>query len=154
MEQTQRTHFKLAGLQLKGKTTHTNNQSSIECGNVWQRFEKEHVFDLILHKKSNDIYAVYYGYDKDSLGSFSYFIGCMVDENAAVPDTLSILEVPTQTYAKVTAKGEMTGCITDAWKKIETSRIQRKFGFDFEVYDERSHDWKDAEVDIYISVTE
>lgn len=48
----------------------------------------------------------------------------------------------------------MTGCITEAWEKIWNSEIQRKFGFDFEVYDERSQDWSDAEVDLFISVAD
>lgn len=48
----------------------------------------------------------------------------------------------------------MTGCVTDTWKKIWDSSLNRKFGFDFEVYDERSQDWNNAELDIYISTTE
>ena len=45
----------------------------------------------------------------------------------------------------------MTGCVTDAWKEIWNSNTERKFGFDFEVCDERSQDWSNAEVDIFIS---
>ena len=59
--------------------------------------------------------------------------------------------VPSQEYRKFTANGVMTGCVTDAWEKLENSNTDRKFGFDFELYDERSQDWSNAEVDIYIS---
>lgn len=143
--------FKLVGLKLKGKTTNQNNQSSKDCGNLWQKFETDKIFDLIPEKLSNEIYAVYFDYEKDETTPFSYFIGCKVNMNSETPKQLEELLIPTQEYRKFTAKGVMTGCITDAWKEIWNSELKRKFEFDFEVYDERSQDWSNAEVDIYIS---
>jgi len=69
-----------------------------------------------------------------------------------VPENLESFEIPSQNYVRVIAKGAMTECITKAWEKIWDSEIQQKFGFDFEVYDERSQDWNDAELDIYVSI--
>lgn len=146
--------FKIVGLQLKGKTTNQNNQSSDDCGNLWQKFETEKIFDRIPEKLSNEIYAVYFDYEKDENSPFSYFIGCKVANDAEVPQELSELKIPAQKYLKFTAKGVMTGCITDTWKKIWNSDLNREFGFDFEVYDERSQDWNDAEVDVFISVAD
>ncbi|SIS76519.1 GyrI-like domain-containing protein [Belliella pelovolcani] len=83
---------------------------------------------------------------------FSCFIGCKVAKNSVIPENLNSIEIPSQRYVKVTAKGVMTGCITEAWEKIRNSDIQRKFGFDFEIYDERSLDWNDSELDIYVSI--
>lgn len=147
-------HFKLVGLQLNGKTTNQNNLSSKDCGDLWQKFETDKIFDLIPEKLSNEIFAVYFDYEKDETTPFSYFIGCKVEKNSNTPEELDELFIPTQEYTKFTAKGVMTGCITDAWKEIWNSNIKRNFGFDFEVYDERSQDWSNAEVDIYISVTD
>lgn len=143
--------FRLIGLKLENKTTNENNQSSVDCGNLWQKFETDKIFDLISGKLSSEIYAVYFDYEKDETTPFSYFIGCKVNKNSETPKGLEELTIPSQKYSKYTAKGVMTGCITDAWKEIWTSDIKRKFGFDFEVYDERSQDWSNAEVDIYIS---
>ena len=154
MDKTQKNNFKLFGLKLKGKTTNENNQSAKDCGNLWQKFETSKIFDLIPNKLSNEIYAVYFDYEEDETKPFSYFIGCKVHENAKIPKNLTYLEIPSQDYMKVTAKGVMTGCITEAWEKIWSSDIKRKFGFDFEVYDERSMDWNDAELDIYASINE
>lgn len=145
--------FRLIGLKMPHKTTNQNNQSSKECGNLWQQFEKDNIFDLIPNKLSNEIYAVYYDYESDENGFFSYFIGCKVDETTEIPEGLTSLEIPSQNYEIITAKGVMTACITEVWEKIWNSEMERKFGFDFEVYDERSRDWNDAEVDIYVSVT-
>jgi len=144
--------FRLIGLKLPHKTTNENNQSGKDCGELWQKFERDKIFDLIPNKLSNEIYAVYYDYESDENGVFSYFIGCKVSENAAIPENLKAIEIPSQNYEIVMAKGVMTGCITEAWQKIWNSEIPRKFGFDFEVYDERSRDWNDAELDIYVSI--
>lgn len=146
--------FRLMGIKLENKTTNENNQSRVDCGSLWQKFETEKIAGLIPNKLGNEIYAVYYEYEKDETKPFSYFIGCKVDGKAKTPKGLNELIVPSQNYLKVSAKGEMTGCITEAWEKIWNSEINRKFGVDFEVYDERSKDWNQAEVDIFISINE
>lgn len=147
-----RSEFKLIGLKLDGKTTNEDNQSSKDCGELWQTFESDKIFERIPNKLSNDIYAVYYDYEKDETTPFSYFIGCKVDKHTSAPQNLQELMIPYQQYTKFTAKGVMTGCLTDKWKEIWHSEINRKFGYDFEVYDERSRDWSNAEVDIFISI--
>ena len=154
MEKTKKNKFRLVGINLENKTTNENNQSSTDCGNLWQKFEREKIFELIPNKLTNEIYAVYFDYEKDETKPFSYFIGCQVDNNTDVPNGLNDLLLPAQNYLKVTAKGVMTGCITEAWQKIWKSDIKRSFAIDFEVYDERSKDWNDAELDIYISTAE
>lgn len=145
--------FKLIGIKLDGKTTNKDSQSSKDCGGLWQKFKSDNIFDRIPEKLSDEIYAVYYGYDKDETAPFSYFIGCKVDKQTIATNRLHELMIPAQQYTKFTAKGAMTGCISDTWKDIWDSEIKRTFRFDFEVYDERSRDWSDAEVDIFISTT-
>jgi|SRR5690554_393434 len=144
--------LRLIGLKLPRKTTNKDNQSSKDCGDLWQKFEKDKIFDLIEGKLSNEIHAVYYEYEKDETGSFSYFIGCKVNNNIKIPSRLHELLIPPQVYEIYTAKGIMTGCITNTWEKIWSSNINRLFGFDFELFDDRSGNWKDAEVDLYISI--
>jgi predicted transcriptional regulator YdeE len=154
MEKIEKENFKLVGLKLENKTTNENNQSSVDCGTLWQKFEIEKIFELIPNKLSNEIYAVYFDYEKDETKPFSYFIGCKVDGNAETPGGLNELLIPSQIYMKIIAKGVMTGCIIESWEKIWSSKINRKFGFDFEIYDERSRDWNDAELDIFVSINE
>ncbi|HUH18774.1 GyrI-like domain-containing protein [Albibacterium sp.] len=146
------TNFKLIGLKLNGKTKNENGQSGKDCGELWQYFEENKIAGFIPNKISETIYAVYYDYEQDENGLFSYFIGCKVDENTEKPKSLDEIIIPQQNYHKETAKGQMTGCIADAWTRIWNSNLNRKFGFDFEVYDERSLDWNNAEIDIFISI--
>ncbi len=142
----------LTGLALPEKTTNTNNQSNIDCGNLWQKFEKNEYFKKIPGKRTNEILAVYHDYEGDYTQPFSYFIGCKVNKDTVVPTGMDSLTIPAGTYHKVTAKGEMPDCIANTWETIWNSNLDRAYNTDFEIYDERSQNWNDAEVDIYISL--
>jgi len=144
--------IKLIGLSLKSKTTNLNGQSNIDCGNLWQKFEKENYAIKIPNKLSNEILAVYYQYEGDHTQPFSYFIGCKVPTNTNVPQGLDSLIIPQGTYQKISAKGEMPNCVANTWKEIWNSDIRRTYKFDFEVYDEPSKDWNNAEVDFFLSI--
>jgi len=63
------------------------------------------------------------------------------------------LFVPSENYAMVIAKGKMPDCVANSWKEIWNSDIERAYNFDFEKYDERSKDWSNAEVEIFVSAT-
>ncbi|HJV20216.1 MAG TPA: GyrI-like domain-containing protein [Sediminibacterium sp.] len=152
MYKTNIAKFKLIGLKLNKKTTNEGGQSGIDCGNLWQKFELEKFAELIPNKLSDEIYAVYFNYEGDDTKPFSYFIGCKVEIDTEAPKGLYSLIIPSGNYYHVTAKGKMTGCITDAWKHIWSSGINRTYQYDFEVYDERSKDWNNAEVEIFVSV--
>lgn len=146
------TDFKLIGIKLNSKTENANGQSGKDCGSLWEYFEKNKIYDTIPNKISGELYAVYYDYDSDANAKFSYFIGAKVDANTMAPEGLTELEIPKQNYHKIVAKGPMPRCIAEAWQKIWITEIPRKYGFDLEVYDERSHNWQDAEVDILLSI--
>jgi len=143
--------IKLIGLDLGRTTTNENGQSSIDGGNLWQKFEKGNYADKVPNKAGDEIYAVCYGYEDDHTEPFRYFIGCRVGGNGEVPEDMNRLTIPAGTFQKITAKGKMPDCIINAWKEIWKSGIQRAYKFGFEVYDERCKDWSDAEIDIYLS---
>lgn len=149
MEMIKLPGFKLIGLKLNKKTTNSGGQSSIDCGSLWQRFEQDNVASRISNKISDEIYAVYFDYEGDHTKLFSYFIGCKVKIDSD-PD-MDTLIIPEQSYFKLIAKGKMPDCIADSWKNIWDSKIERAYKYDFEVYDERSKDWNDAIVDIFVS---
>jgi predicted transcriptional regulator YdeE len=144
--------FQLIGLALKTKTTNENGQSAIDCGNLWQQFDNGDYAEKIPGKLSNEIFAVYHNYEGDHTKPFSYFIGCKVKDDTEIPDDLDGLRIPNGVYEKLVAKGKMPDCVADAWKEIWRSNQPRAYDTDFEVYDEKSTDWNDAEVAIFISV--
>ena len=151
MEKTKRAAFKLIGLNLGKKTTNEGGQSAIDCGNLWQKFEKEGVAQKIPNKISESVYAVYFDYEGDQTQPFSYFIGCPVNmDTEATPDMDSLL-IPADNYSKLMARGAMPDCISKCWKDIWNTKTGRAYNHDFEVYDERSKDWSNAEVEIFVS---
>jgi predicted transcriptional regulator YdeE len=142
----------LIGLKLNKKTINANGQSNIDCGELWQKFELEKYFDRIPNKLNNEILAVYYEYESDHTKSFSYFIGCKVKAETEVPGIFDSITIPKGTFYKILAKGKMPYCVADAWAEIWKSDIPRAYEMDFEVYDERSKDWSNAQIDIFLSV--
>lgn len=146
--------FTIAGLSLKAPTTNTNGQSAIDCRHLWETFKNGGYAENIPGKLGDEIYGVYYKYDGDSTKPFSYFVGVRVKPGTEIELPLSTLEVPGGSYIKTTSKGKMPKCVTETWTTIWKENYPRTYIVDFEVYDERSHDWNDAEVDVYLSVTE
>ena len=151
MNKEKKDEFKLIGLKLDNKTTNVKEQSNMDCGNLWQKFENENFAERIQGKLSSEIYAVYYNYEGDYTKPFSYFIGCKVKNDTELLQGMDSLVIPVGNYSKVVASGKMPDCIHNSWKVIWNSDIARTYQFDFECYDERSKDWNNAEVDIFVS---
>ncbi|MEJ0106524.1 MAG: GyrI-like domain-containing protein [Bacteroidota bacterium] len=154
MNKTEIATFTLTGLALKTKTWNANGQSAIDCGSLWQQFEKGNYADKIPGKLGDDIIAVYHNYEGDHTQPFSYFIGCRVAAGSAMPEGMDSLTIEKATYQQFIAKGKMPDCVGNTWREIWKTNIDRAYIADFEVYDERSKDWNDALVDIFIGVKE
>jgi predicted transcriptional regulator YdeE len=144
----------LIGLALKTKTTNAHGQSSIDCKELWHKFENGKHATSISNKLSGEIYGVYYNYDGDSTKPFSYFIGCKVKKGTATPEGLDSLTIAAGQYEKITVTGKMPDIVINAWKEIWKADYARTYQTDFEIYDERTKDWGNAEVDVYLSVEE
>jgi len=142
----------LIGLSLKAKTINANGQSSIDCGDLWQKFEKENYAGKIPNKLNDEILAVYHQYEGDHTQPFCYFIGCKVKADTKIPEGMDSLIISKGSYQKINSAGKMPDCLINTWREIWSSNIPRSYQIDFEVYDERSKDWSNAEVDFFISI--
>ena len=154
MNKIKKDGFKLIGLKLDHKTTNENGQSGMDCGSLWQQFEAGNFAEKIPEKLSDEIYAVYYDYEGDHTKPFAYFIGCKVNMDAQTVHNMDSLIIPAGSYYTLLAEGKMPGCVADCWRKIWSSVTGRAYQFDFEIYDERSKDWNNARVEIFISTNE
>jgi predicted transcriptional regulator YdeE len=117
---------------------------------LWQKFENENYIETIPGILTDEIVAVYHEYEGDYTKPFSYFIGCKVPIDTEVPIGLQSLIIPNGTYQKIVAKGEMPNCVINAWKEIWASNSPRSYTTDFEIYNDKSKDWSNAEVEIYL----
>lgn len=144
--------FRLIGLALKTKTTNKDSQAAIDCGNLWQEFEKGNYANKITVRSGDEIFAVYHDYEGDFTMPYSYFIGCKVNNDVEVPPGMDSLIIAGAEYVKLIARGKMPDCVADKWREIWSDNISRAYKADFEIYDDKSKDWNDAEVAIFISV--
>jgi predicted transcriptional regulator YdeE len=90
-------------------------------------------------------------------GEYKLLIGCKVTEFGSLPAGLEAKILPASRYAVFTTrKGQLTAVVIEAWQAIwrwsASSKLQRTFTGDFELYDERCSDPEQAQVDIYIAV--
>lgn len=141
--------FRLMGIKLPHRTSNADGRANVDCGTLWQKFESDLIYSKIPNKIGEEIYAVYYDYDTDQAGEYSYFIGCKVADDAQ-SNEFDIIDIPEQNYKIEIAKGQMPDCIADAWRKIWEKDEARAYLYDFEVYSEKSQNWGNAEVDIYL----
>lgn len=142
----------LTGIALPEKTTNDNNQAMKDCGGLWEKFEKGGYFTKIPQRIEDKVYAVYFDYEGDHTKPYSYFIGCRIEPGSPVPEDMESVVIPPGDFKMFTAKGKMPECIGTTWGKIWEADIKRAYKADFEIYDERSRDWENAEVDIFISI--
>ena len=132
MEKISLAEIKLIGLSLGRKTTNENGQSAIDCGSHLQKFEAGKYAERIPNKINAEIFAVYYDYENEHTGPYSYFIGCKVDDNTIAPEGMDSLVIPKAEYIKIIAKGIMPDCVANAWRDIWTGNLERTYQADFE----------------------
>jgi predicted transcriptional regulator YdeE len=128
-------------------------------GPLWQRFYQEHVLDKIPNKSDQNIYALYTNYARDRMGNYTVIIGAKVKDKSQVPDGMAAKTIPAGQYAIFTSeKGPGESVIPDAWSKIwaledkGTLGGDRAYKVDYEVYDSRNTDPKQAQAEIFVGL--
>jgi predicted transcriptional regulator YdeE len=143
--------FHVIGIALR--TTNENGQSVQDIPALWNRFMTEGILGQIPNKINNTLYCIYTDYEKDHTKPYTTILGCNVSNLDQIPYGLVGKTFEEQTYIKRVAKGNlMQGIVYEEWTKIWNADLNRAFTADFEVYDERTQNPENAEVDIFISV--
>jgi predicted transcriptional regulator YdeE len=151
----------IEGFKVIGISTRTKNSDEMvgkgKIKKLWQDFFSGKVKEKVLGKTSEDIVAVYYGYESDAHGPYNLLLGFKVNENVQPPDGMTAVNIPPQECGVFTSDhGEVHEIIFKTWKNIwdltEKKEIERKFTYDFELYGERAANPKSAQVEIFISV--
>lgn len=119
-----------------------------------QKYGQENYPAKIKHRKNpGRTFAIYFEYENDHKGEYSYFIG---EEVTAFTDNdnLEQYTIPSQIYNRFTTEsGEMANVIVKAWQEIwQMDDSNRNYIADFEIYDQRAQDPKNAIADIYIGI--
>jgi predicted transcriptional regulator YdeE len=150
--------FSLIGIEAR-----TNNAKEMTDGGVipaqWSKFFSEGVLARIPNKVDANIYAVYTDYASDRNGDYTFFIGARVSNAATIPTGMVMKTVPAGKYSVLTStKGPVQKVVPLAWRRVWTlddnSQLggARSYKADFELYDQRTRDPQDSQVDLYIGI--
>ncbi len=110
----------------------------------------QHIPGIIHPEKFYGIYS-----NLDVHNNFKFTIAYETDQPKNVPGTLDMHVIPPRNYAVFEARGPLPEKVVSTWHYIygnwlPNSEYQRESGIDFEIYDQRTLEGKDAAVDIYI----
>jgi predicted transcriptional regulator YdeE len=125
----------------------------------WNKFYKEGIANKIPNKVDSTIYAVYTNYAGDYNGEYDFIIGMKVSNVSGVPPGMVAKKLPGGRFAVITsAKGPVEQVVPQAWQRVYHVDSNKQLGgtrayeADFEVYDHRSQNPQDAQVDLYIGL--
>lgn len=146
-----------------GIEARTNNAKEMTNGGIipkqWSKFFADGILARIPDKADPTIYAVYTDYAGDRNADYTLFIGAKVSETSAIPAGMVVKKVLAGKYAVVTsAKGPVQNVVPQAWQQVwsleDKSQLggARSYKTDFELYDQRSRDPQDSQVDVYVGI--
>ncbi len=151
-----------AGFVVIGIEARTNNVREMGTGGViarqWERFFRENLVATIPNKADSSILAVYSDYASDKDGDYSFLIGTRVNSPDGVPPGMIAKRVPAGRYAIFTSgTGPVEKIVPEIWKEIwSVSRAtlggDRAYVADYEVYDSRASDPKNAQVEVHVGI--
>jgi predicted transcriptional regulator YdeE len=151
--------IKLVGIKARTNNAAEMNSNTAIIGEMVNKYDNTQIADKINNRKQPGVtYCIYTEYDSDFNGDYTYFIGEEVDNFNQIPQGLSQLIIPFQSYIKFTTdSGSMPLVCINAWKEIwqmdsSTLTGERAFIADFEIYDQRAKDPLNTILDIYIGV--
>jgi predicted transcriptional regulator YdeE len=147
---TQLKEFYIIGISVR--TTNQKAQSQKDIGALWQRFFNQNIISRIPGKVSTDIYCMYTDYESDHEGPYTSILGCPVTSLDHVPGEFTGKTIPACKYQVYTSIGKVPDSIMRTWEFIWKSGIDRKYLADFDVYDEKTLNFENAEVKTFISV--
>mgnify|MGYP001606980337 FL=1 len=154
----ERPSIKVIGIEVR-----TNNRDEMgehgKIGPQWQRFYQEGVGERIPNqRKPDETLAIYTDYESDMNGEYSFILAKEVMTFDDVPAGMVAKILPATKYAVFTAcQGPTPDIVIEAWQHIwglKPGEVggDRAYLGDFEVYDSRSSDPKNAQIDVFLSV--
>lgn len=134
--------FYVIGLSAQTSNLKEMSPESAQIGKLWDDFFAQNIIADIPNIKDKDrLYGVYHAYKiNDEDIHYTLTIGVKVEHLDNIPEGLTALEIPAQTYTVFnTATGPVEDVLLETWKKIWKSDVdalggERAFAYDFECY--------------------
>ncbi|MEQ9365137.1 MAG: effector binding domain-containing protein [Leptospirales bacterium] len=127
---------------------------------LWQSFLAENIAAQIPNRVSQPgtphTAVLYTDIETDETGPYRIIIGALVKDLGAIPEGMTGRAVPAGDFEAITSRrGPLVEVTVEAWQKIwadSALKQRRSYAGDLELYDERSADPHNAELDILIGV--
>jgi predicted transcriptional regulator YdeE len=148
--------FVIIGIQVRTINRDEMDPATARIPGLWARWEN--VAADMPGLKEEALYAVYSDYESDHEGRYSLTLGYEVSPETTTPPDMARVVVPPGRYAVITSRrGPMPTVVVEAWLQIWGASEaelggRRAFRVDYEVYDERSRDPADAQVEINLGL--
>ncbi len=143
--------FKVIGIAVR--TSNNKGESARDIGALWQRFMSEGILAKIPNRIDDTVYSIYTNYEEDHTKPYDTILGCKVSSLEQIPEGLVGQAFDASEYVKFVCKGDLTkGAVIATWNEIWQTDLQRAYTADFEVYDQRSANPADAEVDVLVAI--
>lgn len=147
----------------------TTNAAEMQGGDaaripaLWQRFMTEDVLAQIPNRLNSDgrpdaprMVALYTDLASDEHGEYRIVLGALVKDLSEIPDGMVGRSVPAGVYERFTSeRGPIAAVTVAAWQRVwgnSALKARRKYAGDLELYDERSANPEDAQIDLLIGV--
>lgn len=137
------------------RTTNQDAATQGTIGMLWQQFFVESIGAAIPNKIDNNLIAVYYDFEHDRHGEYNLVIGARVSSIEEIPAGMIAVRVPAQQRIIFTSKVGLRGEVVvelwnDIWTLEDNGSLNRAYSADYEIYDERSQNPQQAQVEIHI----
>lgn len=156
--------IKIPEIKLIGLKAYTSNQGEFDpetakIGSVIQEYCQKYLNQNSNIINNSKLYSVYFEYESNHKGKYSYLIGQEVKEFSNLPEELTAYIIPAQTYKIFeTNTGIMPHVVIDAWKEIWSMEDNltiggdRSYIADFEAYDLNQQDPLNMNAKIYVGM--
>jgi predicted transcriptional regulator YdeE len=151
-----------AGFKVVGIAARTSNAKEMSgqgvIGKQWERFLKDGLLSKIPNREDSNILAVYTDYESDANGDYTFILGAKVSSADNIPSGMVLKKVPGGKYAIFTSeRGLVEKVVPETWAHIwslpkSAPGGDRAYRADFELYDGRAADPRNAQVDIYVGI--
>ena len=151
--------FQVVGIEVSTNNAKEAGPDAI-IGKQWQQFLSQGLLQQIPDRADQNIIALYTDYASDANGQYTFILGARVRPapNPMIPSGMVVKTVPAGKYTVFTSeRGPVAKVVVETWKQIwsyyqSPANGQRAYRADFELYDQRAADPKNAQVDIYIGI--
>jgi predicted transcriptional regulator YdeE len=146
-----------AGFSVIGIAVRTSNTREMTSQGMipsqWNRFMSENLLAAIPARTDSAIIAVYTDYVGDADCTYTFLIGARVEPGVTAPSNMVRKDVPAGRYVIFPSeRGPVERVVVEAWQRVWSSDVKRALKADYEVYDERAADLRNAQVDLHVGV--